>query len=301
MTDFTPMPMFSVPVTALADDFTTMPLAYITNAVNATSAAITNGLNATITYGGGGGGLATGTTGKITKWDVTYPYKLASSTSDNNMVWYTNNPTKHYLHIAREWEHAQTTAKYSVWHTNDWDDDYATCTYNFKTYQWPATPPIPASDRLREIIASRSAPIVHSRQKGHLVLEAPQDIREQRARETLRRVIGDHRYRNFLAQGCVYARAKSGLVYQLYPGYNRTRVYKDGKLIETMCIVLRGNFPPTDTLIVRYLMVLNDEARFRATANISREYESTLHGLPKDDALTLPLPELFKRLKKHAA
>jgi len=48
-------------------------------------------------------------------------------------------------------------------------------------------------------------------------------------------------------------------VYQIFPGHGITCVYENGKMIERLCVVLRGDFPPTDSVIVRYLMALNNE------------------------------------------
>ncbi len=122
-------------------------------------------------------------------------------------------------------------------------------------------------DRLREILRSRHAPAIVLRGEP---IKLPADHREQRARETLRMMLGEEKYRRFLTRGFVAIRAKSGLIYRLFPGYRQVEVYKLGALIEKLCIVLRGDFPPTDWLIMRYLLVLNDETDFRRRANLNR-------------------------------
>jgi len=119
------------------------------------------------------------------------------------------------------------------------------------------------AERIKEIIAARNAPAFITNRKA---LDRPHDIRELRARETLCRVIGEEKYRRFLVQGHVTARAKSGLVYQIFPGHGITSVYDKGKMVERLCVVLRGDFPPTDSLIMRYLMILNNEENFRSYA-----------------------------------
>jgi hypothetical protein len=87
-----------------------------------------------------------------------------------------------------------------------------------------------------------------------------------RARETLRRVIGEDKFRDFVRKGSISVRAKSGFVYQIFPSHALTNVYNQGKLIDKLCVVLSGGFPPTDSLIVRYLMIINNEEEFRSKA-----------------------------------
>lgn len=127
---------------------------------------------------------------------------------------------------------------------------------------WKPLQPTPLQ-KLQEIIRQRQFPtIIRSRES----MKVPSDIREIRARQTLRRVVGEDQFRNFLKHGFVSLRAKSGRIYQIFPGYKFTNVYEAGKMVEKLCVVLDGNFPPTDSVIVRYLMLLNDEGRFIKTA-----------------------------------
>ncbi len=85
-------------------------------------------------------------------------------------------------------------------------------------------------DRLREILRSRHAPAIVLRGEP---IKLPADHREQRARETLRMMLGEEKYRRFLTRGFVAIRAKSGLIYRLFPGYRQVEVYKLGALIES--------------------------------------------------------------------
>ncbi len=118
-------------------------------------------------------------------------------------------------------------------------------------------------ENMRQIIAERMAPVMRVRR--HIIPTS--DVREQRARETLRRVIGPEKFRQFLKNGFVSVRAASGKIYQIYPGSQQTVVYEHGQPTEKLCVVMRDNFPPTDELIVRYLVLLNNEELFRQTAN----------------------------------
>jgi hypothetical protein len=160
-------------------------------------------------------------------------------------------------------------------------------------YKYVAPPKPKPGDRLREIIQARHAPMVLVSRKPILT---PQDEREIRARETLFRVIGADKFQKFLKDGFVSVRAKSGLVYQIFPGHGVTAVYRDGEQIERLCVVLKGDFPPTDSLIMRYLIILNDEARFRSYA-IKHQ---VIVKKPQIVADERSLTEIFRELKKVA-
>jgi hypothetical protein len=159
---------------------------------------------------------------------------------------------------------------------------------------WVYGPPKTVAERLREILDSRMAPKVISTCKP---LGYTQDVREMRARETLRRVLGEIRFRDFVRRGSVSVRAKSGLTYQIFPGHDFTNVYNSGKMIERLCVVLQGGFPPTDSLIMRYLMLLNNESQFRSYA--------VKHGLPMVNVSKQPdgrsLVDIYKEIKRLAA
>ena len=89
----------------------------------------------------------------------------------------------------------------------------------------------------------------------------------------------------------------SGLSYQIFPAHGITNVYCDGLQVERLCVVLRGDFPPTDSLIMRYLVILNDENRFRGYAikhNVFQKQPQVITGDQRS------LSEIFKGLKKVA-
>lgn len=151
-------------------------------------------------------------------------------------------------------------------------------------------------EKLKEIIRGRCAPNIVTKRNA-LVL--PADVREQRARETLKRVIGDKKFLNFLKSGFISVKAHSGLVYQIFPGHGFTQVYNQGVMVERLCVVLRGDFPPTDSLIMRYLLILNNEQHFRSCANkhsVPQQPNRILTG----EAAMKPLAEIYKELKKVA-
>ncbi len=149
--------------------------------------------------------------------------------------------------------------------------------------------------KLQEIIASRRAPAVII--PGHRKPpEMPRDIREERARSTLRRVVGDDKFRAFQARGFISVKGKDGYNYQLFPGHGITHVFDQGKLIEKLCVVFPGRFTPTDSLIMRYLMILNDPKGFWAKAikHGNQDYRGKFEIKPVDNR---NLSEILRELK----
>ena len=156
---------------------------------------------------------------------------------------------------------------------------------------WAYTPPLTAAQRLKEVLNKRMAPNIISTRKP---LGYTDDIREVRARETLRRVVGEFKFKDFVRKGSISVKAKSGLTYQIFPGSDFTKVYNCGKMIERLCVVLVGGFPPTDSLIMRFLMILNNEQQFRGYAIKHSAYNYEPPAIHLDSR---SLPEIFKGLK----
>jgi hypothetical protein len=111
-------------------------------------------------------------------------------------------------------------------------------------------------------------------------------------------MLGDDGFQRFLRNGFVSVRANSGKVYQIYPGHGMTVVYDRGTPIEKLCVVLRGDFAPTDSLITRYVMILHDEANFRGLANVWKATPRSAKMQPVVD--TRQLPQIFQALKVAA-
>jgi hypothetical protein len=181
--------------------------------------------------------------------------------------------------------------------TAEWTDDACTnANYtNANLAWWPPEIQVSPTQKLREILAERRAPRVITGRKAPEVM--PKDVREQRARETLRRVIGNDRYRSFLRTGHVSVRGKDGYHYQLFPGHGISCVFDQGKLIARLCVVWPGSFTPTDSLIMRYLVVLNNPAEFWRVA-VKHDVESFVrqrHKIVLPDAR--PLADIYKDIK----
>jgi hypothetical protein len=157
---------------------------------------------------------------------------------------------------------------------------------------WMGQSPIPAApgSRLRAVVRRRHAGAAAGARRA---LPRPADVREERARETLRRYVGEDRYRRFVRSGFVTVRARSGRVYQLYPGYQLTRVWERGRCVERLCVVLAGWFPPTDLLLMRFLLLLNDEREFCRLANRSPAGPAD----PRAGVDERPLTAIYEELK----
>jgi hypothetical protein len=102
---------------------------------------------------------------------------------------------------------------------------------------------------------------------------------EQRARELLRSLITPKEYREYLKKGFIVIQGPSGMIYQIFGGNKMIRSFikdKSGKLIqhENICIVFSDpydNLPYTDWVIMRKMIVENDEFGMRKIANIFKK------------------------------
>ena len=173
-------------------------------------------------------------------------------------------------------------------------DSWGTYASSEVVFNWTELVKTPI-EKIKEILNNRMSPNIISR---HKPLGCTLDIREMRARETLRRVIGEIKFRDFVKKGSISVRAKSGLMYQIYPGSDFTKVYNRCILVARLCVVLLGGFPPTDSLIMRYLMILNNEDQFRSHA-VSHIVGTVWKDSPIEQD-NRSLSDIFKELKKVA-
>ena len=229
-----------------------------------------------------------------------YGYNMITTNATSASIWENYDKIKTIFRIQNPWTGCSNcTSSTSTNYIDAWETASAAYTFAWKeydafgrngeysqTYGKTKTP----SERLREIIQKRQAPLIICTRKP---LEPTQSPEEVRARETLKRVLGEDKFRSFLKNGFVSVQAKSGLIYQIYPGHGITAVYRDGEMTERLCVCLRGKFPPTDSLIMRYLLILNDERDFRSYANV---FQAIQKKVPKTANQT-PLTDIFRGLK----
>ncbi len=207
-------------------------------------------------------------------------------------IWGGDNSTASYSDVCTKWmemkEYTNAATTAVVRYLGDAQDD------RWGHVKWGYDSPariLTPQEKLREILQRRQAPIVIA---SHKTVTPTSDLREMRARETLKRVLGDDKFKSFLKRGFISVRAKSGLVYQIFPGHDMTSVYRDGEMIERLCVILRGNFPDTDSIIMRYLLILNDERDFRKHAIQHTVIQKKVAPVV-DDQKTLP--EIWRGLK----
>lgn len=97
---------------------------------------------------------------------------------------------------------------------------------------------------------------------------------EARARGLLRDVVGDAACNSYLRKGFLGIRGRSGLVYKVSATGLRVLAPLEGggyDEYESICIVFRnGDFPPTDAVVMKAMMVLHDEAELRMIGNVGR-------------------------------
>ena len=154
--------------------------------------------------------------------------------------------------------------------------------------------PLTPTEKIREIMKKRISPTILVKRKPAICRS---ELKEVRARATLRRILGEDKFRAFLRNGFISVKSKSGLVYQIFPGQGHTVIIDKGKKIERLCVILTGGFSDIDQMIMRYLLILNDEVNFRAYANISNYFGEQI-SQPKTDQR--PLIEIYRELKAAA-
>lgn len=193
---------------------------------------------------------------------------------------------------AKTWYRAYNTTATSAY---TWaDDGWYDCQSGWVKSKHLLTP----AERLAEIMRDRQCPGIRTTRKS-LAVQAGDD-REMRARETLRMILGEERYRRFLVNGFVSAtNPRTGYTYQIFhSSHHLTHVYKDGKMVRRLCIYLAGNFPPTDFVITLYLMALNNDQRIWDIANKQEPV------VPQERKLITDMPSLvdiYRKLKEGKA
>jgi len=92
---------------------------------------------------------------------------------------------------------------------------------------------------------------------------------EQRAIETLREEITESEFRKYIKYGFVLVKGQSGKTYQIYRNESHTKVWKNGKVIEEICVRIKNyKIPPTDNVIAFSNMIQIDEEEFRKIGNV---------------------------------
>ena len=97
---------------------------------------------------------------------------------------------------------------------------------------------------------------------------APIASNEQVAMDSLREVISETEFRRYLKYGFVLVKGKSGDTYQVLKNKSHTKIWRNGQVIEEVCVRLKGSVPATDNVIAFKTMIETDEALFKKCGNV---------------------------------
>lgn len=92
---------------------------------------------------------------------------------------------------------------------------------------------------------------------------------ESVALETLRQDISEREYRKYIKYGFLLVKGKSGAIYQIFQNRAHTKVWKDGRLIEEVCVRIKDkSIPATDNVIAFKNIIECDEESFKKLGNV---------------------------------
>jgi hypothetical protein len=91
---------------------------------------------------------------------------------------------------------------------------------------------------------------------------------ERVALDTLREMISEADFRQYLRGGFVIVRGRSGRVYQIFRDRQHTKIYDGGRLVEELCVGIKPAVPKTDNVIALMVMAQANEDELRAAANV---------------------------------
>lgn len=217
-----------------------------------------------------------------------------TSSTTTYLIPYINNYLRNHL---QDYLHSNATTTYTEWEYNEHDAAYA---HHLRYWQGgdAAQHIIDPVERMKEILRSRIAPSAIIKRRE---LRPTTDIREIRARQTLRRLIGEQAFQKFAVRGFITFKGNSGRTYQIFPGHEKVAVWEKGKQIEQLCVILTGDFPPTDSVIMRLLLIQESEDRFKKLANVFSPNYAPSRGRAEEveQPKILTLPEIFASLKEQ--
>lgn len=152
------------------------------------------------------------------------------------------------------------TVSYDNWVAGHATDSTA-CEIGGGLYTLPSDPRI---QKWRKMPSQMPAP-----RRARSSLLRPTRSNEEKARQLLLRMIGPARFSRYVRDGFISVRGRSGKVYQVFPGERHTRVWEPTpqgwRNLEDLCVCVKDHeVPPTDSVVVRMLMIDHSEEEFRA-------------------------------------
>jgi len=97
---------------------------------------------------------------------------------------------------------------------------------------------------------------------------------EQIAMDTLRESITEEEFRKYIKFGFILVKGQEGKTYQVFKNRSHTKVWKNDKVIEEICIHIKDyNIPPTDSVIAFRTMIKTSEEYFKKMGNVYKMRE----------------------------
>ncbi len=99
---------------------------------------------------------------------------------------------------------------------------------------------------------------------------------ERVAQETLREMITELEFRKYLKYGFVLVPGEGGKTFQVFKNESHTKVWKNGKVIEEVCVRIKysAKVPPTDNVIAFMSMIQASEDEFKKLGNVYKMAEA---------------------------
>lgn len=91
---------------------------------------------------------------------------------------------------------------------------------------------------------------------------------ENKAIDTLHEIISESEFRKYLKYGFILVKGRSGDVYQVFRNRSHTKIWRNGKVIEEVCVRIKDCVPQTDNVIAFKTMIETDEEEFKKCGNI---------------------------------
>jgi len=159
-------------------------------------------------------------------------------------------------------------------YTGNWSNLAATpinITFNHVSDCWDVTPILSPRDAKRQRIRANVFPVVRMRGEG-TTPSAHESPEEMMAMEALREVVTEEEFRKYLKYGFVLVKGRSGATYQVYRNRSHVKVWVGGKVVEEICVYLRGlengkAAPATDKVVAFKAMIEADEEEFKKLGN----------------------------------
>ena len=98
---------------------------------------------------------------------------------------------------------------------------------------------------------------------------------EKTALETLRDMITEKEFRNYLRYGFIVVKGSSGRLYQVFRDNLHTKVWEQGILVEEVCVRIKLDtaVPDSDNVIAFKTMIETDENLFKSLGNVYKMIE----------------------------